>query len=215
VARRDAERNRRKLIEAGQAVFAELGPDAPFEEIARRAGVGIGTLYRHFHTRDALVEVIYAAHIEEVLAAAEEGAAAEDAWAGLVGFLERVLELQARNLPLRGVFLRHGDEAALAERRKRIQPALARLVANAREQGAVRADFTLGDLSLALWSFAPIFEATAEIAPDVWRRHLCILLDGIRPAAATPQQVRPLAGKQLEAAIHALRTRYHGRRAAA
>jgi AcrR family transcriptional regulator len=215
MARRDAERNRQKLIEAGRSLFAERGPDAPFEEVARLAGVGIGTLYRHFPTRDALVEVIYAEHIDEVLAAAQEAAATADAWAGLVGFLERVLELQARNLPLRGVFLRHGDDSALAERRRRIQPALARLVGNAREQGCVRDDFTLGDLSLALWSFAPIFEATSGVAPDVWRRHLQILLDGMRPAAATPQQVRPLAGKQLEVAIRALRTRYHGRRAAA
>jgi AcrR family transcriptional regulator len=215
VPRRDAERNRQKLIAAGRAVFAELGPDAPFEEVARRAGVGIGTLYRHFRTRDALVEVIFAEHIGGVADAAEEAAASEDAWAGLVSFLERVLELQARNLPLRGVFLRHGDDATVAERRKRIQPALAQLVANARAQGAVRDDFTVGDLSLALWSFAPIFEATAGVAPEVWRRHLRILLDGLRPAAATPQEVGPLAGKQLEAAIHALRTRYHGRRAAA
>ena len=212
--RRDAERNRQKLLDAGREVFAE-DPGAPFEEIARRARVGIGTLYRHFPTRDALVEVIYAEHIDEVLEAAVDAAAAEDAWAGLVGFLERVLELQARNLPLRGVFLRLGDDPALAERRRRIQPALARLVGSARAQGAVRDDFTLGDLSLALWSFAPILEATAEAAPDVWRRHLRILLDGMRPAAATPQVVRPLAGRQLEAAIHALRTRYHTRRAAA
>jgi AcrR family transcriptional regulator len=212
--RRDAERNRQKLLAAGREVFAE-DPGAPFEEVARRAGVGIGTLYRHFPTRDALVEVIYAEHIDGVLAAAEEAADAEDAWGALVAFLERVLELQARNLPLRGVFLRHGTDAALAERRRLIQPALARLVARGREQGVVRDDFTLGDLSLALWSFAPIFEATSAVAPGVWRRHLQILLDGMRPAAATPQRVRPLAGKQLEAAIHALRTRYHGRRAAA
>ena len=212
--RRDAERNRQKLLDAGRKVFAE-DAGAPFEEIARRAGVGIGTLYRHFPTRDALVEVIYAEHIDEVLAAAEEAADAESPWDGLVAFLERVLELQARNLPLRGVFLRHSTDAALAERRRRIQPALARLVARGREQGEVRGDFTLGDLSLALWSFAPIFEATSRVAPEVWRRHLRILLDGMRPVAATPQSVRPLAGRQLEAAIHALRTRYHGRRAAA
>jgi AcrR family transcriptional regulator len=212
--RRDAVRNRQKLLDAGREVFAE-DPGAPFEEIARRAGVGIGTLYRHFPTRDALVEVIYAEHIDEVLAAAEEAADAENAWDGLVAFLERVLELQARNLPLRDVFLRHGADAALAERRRLIQPALVRLVARGREQGVVRDDFTLGDLSLALWSFAPIFEATSGVAPEVWRRHLQILLDGMRPAAATPQRVRPLAGKQLEAAIHSLRTRYHGRRAAA
>jgi AcrR family transcriptional regulator len=212
--RRDAVRNRQKLLDAGREVFAE-DPGAPFEEIARRAGVGIGTLYRHFPTRDALVEVIYAEHIDEVLAAAEEAADAENAWDGLVAFLERVLELQARNLPLRDVFLRHGADTALAERRRLIQPALVRLVARGREQGVVRDDFTLGDLSLALWSFAPIFEATSGVAPEVWRRHLQILLDGMRPAAATPQRVRPLAGKLLEAAIHALRTRYHGRRAAA
>lgn len=212
--RRDAERNRQKLLTVGREVFAE-DPGAPFEEISRRAGVGIGTLYRHFPTRDALVEVIYAEHIDEVLAAAEEAADAENAWEGLVVFLERVLELQARNLPLRGVFLRHGADPALAERRRLIQPALTRLVARGREQGVVRDDFTLGDLSLALWSFAPIFEATSGLAPGVWRRHLQILLDGMRPAAATPQRVRPLAGKQLESAIQALRARYHGRRAAA
>jgi AcrR family transcriptional regulator len=212
--RRDAERNRQKLLDAGREVFAE-DPGAPFEEIARRAGVGIGTLYRHFPTRDALVEVIYAEHMDEVLAAAEEAADAENAWDGLVAFLERALELQARNLPLRGVFLRPGADAALAERRRLIRPVLARLVARGREQGLVRDDFTLGDLSLALWSFAPIFEATSGVAPGVWRRHLQILLDGMRPAAATPQRVRPLAGKQLESAIQALRARYHGRRAAA
>lgn len=215
MARRDAERNRARLIEAGRSVFAEHGFDAPFEEVARRAGVGIGTLYRHFPTRDALVEVIYAEHIDEVLSAAEDAVASEDAWTGLVAFLERVLELQARNLPLRGLFLRRGDDPAFAARRRRIQPALRRLIARAREQRAVRDDFTLGDISFALWSFAPIFEATADVAPDAWRRHLRILLDGMRPAAATPQQVRPLTGKQLDVAIQALRSRYHGRRAAA
>ena len=192
--RRDAERNRQKLLDAGREVFAE-DPGAPFEEIARRAGVGIGTLYRHFPTRDALVEVIYAEHIDEVLAAAEEAADAENAWEGLVAFLERVLELQARNLPLRGVFLRHGADAALAERRRLIQPALARLVARGREQGVVRDDFTLGDLSLALWSFAPIFEATSGVAPEVWRRHLRILLDGMRPDCGDAS-ARPPAGRQ-------------------
>jgi AcrR family transcriptional regulator len=214
VARRDAERNRAKLIEVGRSVLAELGPDAPLEEIARRAGVGIGTLYRHFATREALVDSIFAEHIGEVLAAGEEAAAAEDAWSGLVEFLEHVLELQARNLPLRAVFLRHVEGQPVAEHRERMRPLLARIVAQGREQGSLRDDFTVGDLSLALWSFAPIFEATAEVAPNVWRRHLRILLDGMRPTAATPQQVRPLAGKQLEAAIQALRTRYYRRKVA-
>lgn len=211
--RRDAERNRARLIEIGRVTLAELGPDAPLEEIARRAGVGIGTLYRHFPTREALVASIFAEHMEEVLAAAEDAAAADDGWDGLVGFLERVLALQARNLPLRSIFLRVPAEAN-AERRKRIQPALDRAIARAKEQGSLRADFAVGDLVVAMWSFAPIFEATAEVAPNAWRRHLRIVLDGMRPEGATTQDVRPLGGKQLERAIDALRSRYHRRRAA-
>jgi AcrR family transcriptional regulator len=213
VARRDAERNRARLIEIGRVTLSELGPDAPLEEIARRAGVGIGTLYRHFPTREALVASIFAEHMEEVLAAAEDAAEADDGWDGLVGFLERVLALQARNLPLRSIFLR-GPAEANAERRKRIQPALDRAIARAKEQGSLRADFAVGDLVVAMWSFAPIFEATAGLAPNAWRRHLRIVLDGMRPEGATTQDVRPLGGKQLERAIDALRSRYHRRRAA-
>jgi AcrR family transcriptional regulator len=213
--RRDAARNRALLIAAGRDVFAEQGADASLEEVARRAGVGIGTLYRHFPSRDALVEVIYEEHIGEVVAAAEAAAADPDAWRGLVGFLERVLDLQARNLPLRGVFLRHSKGRGVVERRRLIGPLLERLVAGAREQGSLRDDFTVGDLSLVMWSFTPLHEATAGVAPNVWRRHLRILLDGMRPAAATPQQVRPLTRRQLERAIDNLRERYHRRRAAA
>jgi AcrR family transcriptional regulator len=213
--RRDAARNRAALIAAGREVFAEQGPDASLEEIARRAGVGIGTLYRHFPTRDALIEVIFDEHIGEVVAAAEAAADDEDPWNGLVGFLERVLDLQARNLPLRGVFLRHPGGHGVDERRRRIGLLLEQLVAQAREQGTVRDDLAVGDLLLAMWSFAPLFEATAGVAPKVWRRHLRILLDGMRPVGATPQEVRPLAGKQIERAAVNLRERYHRRRAAA
>ncbi len=213
--RRDAARNRAKLTAAGREVFAEQGPDASFEEVARRAGVGIGTLYRHFPSREALAEEIFAEHIDEVVAAAEAAAAADDAWAGLVGFLEHVLDLQARNLPLRGLFLRHSGGGRAAERRRVILPLLEQVVERGKEQRVLRDDLTVGDLSLALWSFAPVLEATAGVAPDVWRRHLRILLDGMRPDAATPQEVPPLAGRRLERAIDALRERYHRRRAAA
>lgn len=213
--RRDAVRNRARLVAAGHEVFAEQGPDASLEEVARRAGVGIGTLYRHFPSREALAEEIFAEHIEEVVAAAEAAAAAEDAWDGLVSFLERVLDLQARNLPLRGLFLRQGGHPGIAERRRLIFPLLEQVVARGRAQKVVREDLTVGDLSLALWSFAPVHEATAGIAPNVWRRHLRILLDGMRPEAATPQQFAPLAGRRLERAVDALRERYHRRRVAA
>jgi len=211
--RRDAIRNRGLLVAAGREVFAEGGPDASLEEIARRAGVGIGTLYRHFPSREALIEAIYSEHIGEVQAAAEEAVATEDAWSGLVAFLEHVLELQAQYLPLRSAFLQQRT-GAIAERRKQIRPLLERCVERAREQGSIREDVTVADVSLALWSFAPILEATAAIAPDAWRRHLRILLDGLRPEGATAQSVRPLSQPQLDAAIDALRNRYHRKRVA-
>jgi AcrR family transcriptional regulator len=213
--RRDAARNRAALVTAGRDVFAEQGPDASLEEIARRADVGIGTLYRHFPTRDALVEVIFEEHFDQVVAAAETAAADEDGWHGIVSFMDTVLDLQSRNLPLRGVFLRLRTSPGIAERRKMMGPLLDRLVEHAREQGVVRDDFTVGDLSMAMWSFAPIFESTADVAPQAWRRHLQILLDGMRADAATPQTVRPLAPRQIERAMEALRERYHRRRAAA
>jgi hypothetical protein len=96
-----------------------------------------------------------------------------------------------------------------------ILPLLEQVVERGKEQRVLRDDLAVGDLSLALWSFAPVLEATAGVAPDVWRRHLRILLDGMRPDAATPQEVPPLAGRRLERAIDALRERYHRRRAAA
>jgi len=214
--RADAIRNRSLLVAAGGEVFAERGPDASLEEIARRAGVGIGTLYRHFPSREALVDAIYAEHIGAVVEVAEEAVADADAWRGLERFLEHVLELQARNLPLRAAFLRQATTTGLvAERRSRILPLLKRMVERAKEQGALRDDLTVGDLSAAIWSFAPIIEATAEVAPDAWRRHLRIVLDGMRPLGATRQKTRPLTQSQLESATDALRGRYHRKRSAA
>src|SRR3954452_24484736 len=109
--RADAERNRRRVLDEARLAFADRGAAASLEEIARSAGVGIGTLYRHFPTRHALVEAIYAEHIGEVEALAQAAADAEDAWAGLTAFLERMLELQARNLPLRAAFLQSANDA--------------------------------------------------------------------------------------------------------
>src|SRR5436190_5172508 len=135
--RRDAARNRAKLTAAGREVFSEQGPDASLEEVARRAAVGIGTLYRHFPSREALVEEIFAEHVDEVVVAAETAAAAADAWAGLAGFLEHVVDLQARNLPLRGLFLRVGVGRA-PERRRLIMSQLGRVIERGKEQGVVR-----------------------------------------------------------------------------
>jgi len=117
--RRHARRNHELLVASAREVFAEQGVEAPLEEIARRAGVGIGTLYRHFTTREALVEAILEERIGELLALADAAAADPDGWNALVGFLNNALELQARDRVLRALLLRHPlGEARFASARE-------------------------------------------------------------------------------------------------
>jgi AcrR family transcriptional regulator len=206
--RRHARRNHELLVAAAREVFAEGGVEAPLEAVARRAGVGIGTLYRHFTTREALVEAILEERIGELLALAESAAAEPDGWGALVGFLEQTLELQASDRVLKALLLRHPrGEGRLAPARENLRRLFARLLEHAREQGSLREDFTLSDLALLFWSFAPLIDATADIQPTAWRRHLHFLLDGLRAQAATAQAEQPLTEAQLRQASQIL----HGR----
>ncbi|MDX6521492.1 MAG: hypothetical protein QOF08_2097 [Gaiellales bacterium] len=204
--RRDAQRNNTLLVAAAREVFAEQGVAARLDEVARRAGVGTATLYRHFPTREALVEAIFAERVDEFLALAESALRQGDAWTGLVGFLETALELQRGDRVLKEIFLRYpAGEGRLAEARRHTRRLFGELLDRAQAQGDLRADFTVADLSLLLWSFAPVIDATAETAPNVWRRHLHWLLDGMRAGAATPQVEPPLDDVQLDAAMRCLR----------
>jgi AcrR family transcriptional regulator len=205
-SRRDAQRNRGLLVAAARSVFAERGVDARVDEVARRAGVGTGTLYRHFPTREALLEAIFAERIGELVTAADAALAEPDAWVGLVGFLEATLEPQSGDRVLKEIFLRYpAAENRLTESRQQIYALLERLLERGHSQGVLRADFALPDLALALWSFAPLIAATADTAPTVWRRHLHWLLDGLRPIAATPQIEPALNDQQLSDAMHSFR----------
>jgi AcrR family transcriptional regulator len=211
--RSHARRNHEVLVEKAREVFAERGVDASLEEIARRAGVGIGTLYRHFANRDALVEAVFERRVGDFVAAAEAALAEPDAWRAFVGFLEQTLELQAGDRLLKDVLLRSPPGTGRVEQaRQELQRLLTEVLERASEQGYLRPGFTLADLSLLMWSFAPLFEATAEIAPNAWRRHLHWLLDGLRSEAATPQVEPALTDEQLNAAMGALRAQRARRR---
>ena len=212
-SRRDALRNRALLVAAAREVFAELGVEARLDEIARRAGVGIGTLYRNFPTREALVEVLFAERVDEFLAVARAALAEPDAWAGLTAFLDATLELQSGDRVLKEIFLRYPPgEGLLAESRRQMRALFERILSRAHDQGVLRADFSLPDLTLLLWSFAPVIDATATTAPTTWRRHLHWLLDGLRPASATPQSEPSLDDAQLAESMRHLRRQRFPRR---
>ena len=204
--RRDAQRNRELLVTTARETFSELGVDAPLDEIARRAGVGVGTLYRHFPTRSSLVEAIVAERVDEFLEVARVALTRADGWEALVGFLEGALALQTGDRVLREIFLRYppGD-GRLADARGQLAALLEELLERARSQGTLRPDFTVADLALLLWSFAPVIDATADCAPWAWRRHLHLVLDGLRASAATAPGEPPLDPAQLAEAMRCLR----------
>ncbi len=198
---------------AARELFAEEGVEAPLDEIARRAGVGAGTLYRHFPTRQELVEAILAERAGELVAVAEAALAVPGAWDGLVGFLQATLELQSGDRVLREILVRYPPgEGRLAQTREEMRRLLAELLEHAHEQHVLRADFGVADLVLLLWSFAPVIDSTAEVAPTAWRRHLHWLLDGLRPESATQQAEPPLDERQLAEAMRRLREQRFQRR---
>ena len=184
---------------AARTSFAAKGVGVSVEEIARRAGVGMGTLYRRFPTKEDLIDAVLEEALQDFVRAAERALAAEDAWIGFRSFLEQAFALQVENRGLKDVLAtRAHGRARLEAARARMRPLVNRLVERARDQGALRSDFAPEDMPLVLWSGAHVVEATAAIAPDVWRRYLGLVLDGLRAERATPLVSRPLTRSQID-----------------
>jgi AcrR family transcriptional regulator len=196
--RRDAERNRLRLVAAAQKLFASEGIDVTVEEITRAAGVGMGTLYRHFPTKDDLVDAALESALDTYVDLARQALGEPDGWIGLTAFLEQALALYAANRCLMEVIqtTEHGSNRARATRRL-IRPLVHQLVERAQVQGTLRRDVTAEDVPVVFWATSRIIETTESIAPGHWRRHLQLLLDGLRPAAATPLPRPPLDQTQL------------------
>jgi AcrR family transcriptional regulator len=183
----DAERNRRQLLCAAAAVFAERGLDAPMDEIARRAGVGNATLYRRFPSRCTLVSAVFADTLADVVEAADRALAEPDPWAGLTTHLEFLCEVQAGNRAMADLLISAvSGEPDLEELRRRAHDRLVQLIDRARTSGDLRPDFEHHDVVLLLMANAGLLERTAATAPTVWRRHFRYVLDGLRAARTAP-----------------------------
>jgi AcrR family transcriptional regulator len=197
--RRDAQANRDRIVAAARTAFATDGIEVSVEEIARRAAVGMGTLYRHFPTKEDLVDAVLEETFDQIVVAAELGLTEEDAWHGLCGFFEQFFTLHVKNRGLKDMLATqaHGRERADAMR-ARMRPLIRRLVKRAQEQGALRSDFAPEDMPFVIWSVGRVIEETRVVAPELWRRHLGFLLDGLRADAATPLPRPPLTRAQLD-----------------
>jgi AcrR family transcriptional regulator len=177
--RSDALRNRAKLVASARELFAKHGVDVSVEEITHHAGVGMGTLYRHFSTKDELIDAVLEDALKEIDRLTRAAAAADDAWQGLTMFIEGVLELRVQNRGIRDLIAAGNHGARHAEMRKRIRPVVRGMIARAQEQGTLRSDFKLDDVAFVLQSVGRAIE-TGDGGRNAWRRQLSFLIDGLR-----------------------------------
>ncbi|MFD5826003.1 TetR/AcrR family transcriptional regulator [Lentzea sp. NPDC060358] len=181
--RADAVRNRELLLAAAIEEFARQGVDAPISAIARRAGLGKGTVFRHFPTKDDLVAAIVLDRVARLTALAGDLLGARDAGAAVLEFL-RYAARQRQQLDLSFLSGALGPEVAVAQ--EHMTRAITALVDRARAEGALRPDVTGTDLMLLMCVPNDVVKNLPGAPPDLWERYLAILFDGLRPEGAHP-----------------------------
>ena len=182
--RADAARNDDKVLEAAREVFLELGAQAPVSEIARRAGVGMGTLYRRYPTKEDLIRRVCVVSMErttrEALAALED----PDPWSGFAGFMERCTEAGVGGLShLAGAFSVTDDVREIAERAREAMQAL---IDRASDEGPLRPGLTAADVSALLQQLLPRDTPGPEEVGALRRRYLAVILHGLRGTEPLP-----------------------------
>jgi AcrR family transcriptional regulator len=176
--RRDALRNHRLVVEAAREVFSEHGPDAGMELIASRAGVGVGTVYRRFPSKEALVEELVRLILTELAESARELLARNDG-RGLEDFLRVLGRSLSEHRGYAGMVVSSTQAGCAAT----LRGMLAQLLEQSRRHGTVGPFTTMGDVLATVWALRGIVETTGTVAPHAWERHLDIHLAGLRSPA--------------------------------
>jgi AcrR family transcriptional regulator len=195
--RSDAARNLTKVLAAARATFYEEGIDASVETIAQRAGVGMGTLYRRFPSKESLIDAVLDELLQQVLAAATNALERQSPEVAFADFLERVCEIQAEHAGCLGPLWSAARKSPV---RGEIEAAARRLLAQAQEAGSIRTDVVYEDVILLHWSVRGVIETASTAASDAWARHLDLMLAALAPASS-PLAHPPLTADQVEAAL--------------
>jgi AcrR family transcriptional regulator len=200
--RRDAERNRQLILRAAQQVFSEQGLGAPIEDVARRAGVGIATLYRRFPTRGELIACAFASKMQDYADATENALANDDAWDGFCWYVERLCQMQADDHGFTDVLtMTFPMSPQFQEVRDRVFVRFAMLVRRAKKAGRLRKDFSTEDLPLILMANAGVVTATGDAAPDAWKRLVHLFLQALEAPARGPLPQPPTAEQMQQAML--------------
>lgn len=175
--RADARRNREAILNAAKAVFARQGVDAQMDDIARRAKVGVGTLYRHFPTKNVLIEALVADRFSQIAGFVADALEDPDAFEGLCRSMRRGAELAARDRGVSSLFGDVGESAAVQEAQAEVLRLMSELIAKAHAAGTLRPGFVADDIPNVMCG---VVSAMHTIDNGGWERHLQLILDGMR-----------------------------------
>jgi len=200
--RKDAERNRIRILEAAGDLFAQRGLGITLDDIARHAGVGVGTVYRSFPDKETLIDALFAQRIEALCDIAEQALEVPDAWNALVSYFANSSQLQARDRGLKELLAcsTHGG-APVLQAKGRLRILVTALFDRAKAAGVLRQDVEPFDSPLIAMMLGTVMDRARAVEPELWRRFLGLILDGLRPHAATPLPVGPLSAGQLDAVM--------------
>jgi AcrR family transcriptional regulator len=186
--RKDAERNRRLILDAAMELFAQRGLGVTLNDIAHHAGVGVGTVYRRFPDKSQLIEELFEEKVDELVAVMERAVADPDPWHGVVSFLEGANELQSRDFALRDLVINTPDGLARScAVRERLVPLGDELINRAKAAGQLREDIEPGDIAVIQLMLSSVIGAARDTDPNLWRRYLAILIQGLRANPGPPE----------------------------
>ena len=210
--RRDAERNRQLILRAAAEVFTSRGLQASLDDVAQHAGEGVGTVYRRFTDKEALVEALFEERIQAMAALAEKALAEPDSWTALVTFLESACTELASDHGLREILMFASYGRDRVERGKaRMQPLVTQLVQRAQRDGKLRQDLRPTDIVFIEFMLSSAAGYAEPVSPHVWRRYLTLITDALRPAreSPTPLPEPALEPPQMLAVMRSIPQRQH------
>lgn len=181
--RADARRNRARVMEAARVAFAEVGTELPMEEIARRAGVGIGTVYRHFPNKEALLDALVADQLAMLVERTRAALAREDAWQAFRDLVREGASIQADDTAFCEIAMARKSVSrseAVAAQRAALESETGKLLDRAKATGEMRKDFQVDDVGVLFASIAGAIRSSDS--DDAWKRQVEFALDGLRAA---------------------------------
>jgi AcrR family transcriptional regulator len=204
VVRKDVARNRALLIAAADEVFTERGVDATLDDIARHAGVGVATAYRHFENKHALLAAMFEDRLNKILQMMTDADALPDPREAFEALVYGLSAMQSQDRGMREVLRTDHGIDKVSAMRERAQPIAMRIFERARAAGILRPELEITDVPMVMWMTGAISDHAGPVSPDLWRRYLDFMLDGML-AESVPRRtisVPALDQSQIETAMH-------------